>query len=88
VGGEFLSGTALNDIVAGARALASFARVLVEPCRCSSRSLHTDCCPPDSGMGQNKAHDPRSWGSEGGAAMATRVAQGELLGPAGRSVLQ
>jgi fructose-bisphosphate aldolase class II len=51
-------------------------------------ALHTDYCPPDSGVGQNKAHDPRSWGSEGGAAMATRVAQGELLGPAGRSVLR
>ena len=51
-------------------------------------ALHTDYCPPESGVGQNKAHDPRSWGSEGGAAMATRVAQGELLGPAGRSVLR
>jgi fructose-bisphosphate aldolase class II len=43
----------------------------------------------DGGVGQKKAYDPRSWGREGEAAMATRIAEAcEQLGSAGRSVLQ
>ena len=43
----------------------------------------------DGGVGQEKAYDPRSWGREAEAAMATRVAAAcERLGSAGRSVLR
>ena len=43
----------------------------------------------DGGVGQEKANDPRSWGREAEAAMATRVtAACERLGSAGRSVLR
>jgi len=43
----------------------------------------------DGGVGQEKACDPRSWGREAEAAMATRIAAAcERLGSAGRSVLR
>jgi fructose-bisphosphate aldolase class II len=45
-GGEFLSGAAVNDMVAGARSLAAFARVLGQPCPVLV-PLQTDNCPPD-----------------------------------------
>ncbi len=45
-GGEFLSGAAVKDMVAGARALAAFAAVVAERCPVLV-ALHTDHCPPD-----------------------------------------
>jgi fructose-bisphosphate aldolase, class II len=45
-GGEFLSGATVKDMVAGARALAAFARVVGERCPVLV-ALHTDHCPPD-----------------------------------------
>lgn len=45
-GGEFLSGTAVKDVVVGARALQAFARVLGEGYPVLV-ALHTDHCPPD-----------------------------------------
>ena len=44
-GGEF-PGTAVKDMVAGARAVAVFARVVGERCQVLV-ALHTDHCPPD-----------------------------------------
>ncbi len=49
-------------MVAGGRALAAFARLLSGRCP-ALVALHTDHCPPDSGMRQ--AHDPRPWGRQG-----------------------
>jgi fructose-bisphosphate aldolase class II len=41
----------------------------------------------DGGVGDKRAYDPRSWGGEGEAGMAARVAQAcEQLGSAGRSI--
>jgi len=62
-GGEFLSGTSVKDMVAGGRALAAFARLLSERCPVLV-ALPTEHSPPDSGMRQKKAHDPRPWGRE------------------------
>jgi fructose-bisphosphate aldolase, class II len=43
----------------------------------------------DRGVGRKKAYDPRSWGREAEAAMATRVAEAcQQLGSAGRSLLR
>lgn len=87
-GDELRSGTAVQDTVAGARARTALARVLVGACPVLA-APDTDHRPPDSGMGQKRPHDPRSWGREAESAMAIRVAQAcERLGPAGRSLLR
>jgi fructose-bisphosphate aldolase, class II len=42
----------------------------------------------DGGVGDKRAYDPRTWGSEAEAAMAARIAQAcEQLGSAGHSIL-
>ena len=45
-GAEFLSGTAVSDMVAGATALAEYAHVVARNCPVHV-ALHTDHCPPD-----------------------------------------
>src|SRR6266852_5990289 len=45
-GGDFLSGTTVKEMALGAKALASFARVVAERCPVLI-GLHTDHCPPD-----------------------------------------
>jgi fructose-bisphosphate aldolase class II len=42
----------------------------------------------DGGVGDKRAYDPRAWGAEAEAGMASRVAQAcEVLGSAGRSIV-
>jgi fructose/tagatose bisphosphate aldolase len=84
-GGEFLSGTAVKDMVAGARALGGVRPGARRALPGARRAAHRPLLARQRQGGQKKAHDPRSWGRE--AAMTTRVAQAcEQLGSAGRSL--
>ena len=85
-GGEFLSGTAVQNMVAraGVGGVRPGAR---RACPGARRAAHRPLPARQRHGGQKKAHDLRSWGRE--AAMATRVGQAcEQLGSAGRSLLR